>query len=283
MRKKVITANWKMNMTVAETESFLTSFRLEIEEVSGVEIVIAPPFTALPKLSELLGGSQRIRLGAQNFYHEKPGAYTGEISAGMLRELFVRYVIIGHSERRQIFGESDELINKKVLAAVASELRPILCIGETLQEREAGKEKTILEGQLKADLQGVAAEDLTLLEYDPKLAKLLCARFPDVRVVSACATKLDSLELYGEKSVGAIVSGLPLLSMPHGVIQRILEAAFSQLSENGAIYQFTYRPLCPVPRKVMKALDLQGVCTSFSLRNLPPAWVFAIRKRSARF
>jgi len=169
MRKKVIAANWKMNMTVAETESFLTSFRLEIEEVSGVEIVIAPPFTALSKLSELLGGSQRIRLGAQNFYHEKPGAYTGEISAGMLRELFVRYVIIGHSERRQIFGESDELINKKVLAAVASELRPILCIGETLQEREAGKEKTILEGQLKADLQGVAAEDLveSIIAYEP--------------------------------------------------------------------------------------------------------------------
>lgn len=130
--------------------------------------------------------------------------------------------------------------------------------------------------------KGVAAEDLTLLEYDPKLAKLLCSRFPDVRVVSACATKLDSLGLYGEKGIGAIVSGLPLLSMPHGTIQRILEGAFSQLSENGSIYQFTYRPLCPVPRKVMRALDLQSVCTSFSMRNLPPAWVFAIRKRSAR-
>lgn len=165
----MIAANWKMNMTVAETESFLTSFRLEIEEVTGVEIVIAPPFTALAKMSELLGGSQRIRLGAQNFYYEKPGAYTGEISAGMLRELFVRYVIIGHSERRQIFGETDELINKKVLAAVATELKPILCIGETLQEREAGKEKEILEAQLKADLKGVEAEDLLegIIAYEP--------------------------------------------------------------------------------------------------------------------
>ncbi|MEX1117706.1 MAG: triose-phosphate isomerase [Terrimicrobiaceae bacterium] len=169
MRKKVIAANWKMNMTVAETESFLTSFRLEVEEVTGVEIVIAPPFTALAKMSELLGGSQRIRLGAQNFYHEKPGAYTGEISAGMLRELFVRYVIIGHSERRQIFGETDALINKKVLAAVASELKPILCIGETLEEREAGKEKAILEAQLQADLQGVSAGDLLegIIAYEP--------------------------------------------------------------------------------------------------------------------
>jgi triosephosphate isomerase len=169
MRKKIIAANWKMNMTVAETESYLTAFRLEVEDVTGVEIVIAPPFTALAKLSELLGGSQRIRLGAQNFYHEKPGAYTGEISAGMLRELFVRYVIVGHSERRQIFGETDELINKKVLAAHASELKPILCVGETLQEREAGKEKTVLETQLKGGLAGVSADDLleTVIAYEP--------------------------------------------------------------------------------------------------------------------
>jgi len=169
MRKKIIAANWKMNMTVAETESYLTAFRLEVEDVTGVEIVIAPPFTALSKMSELLGGSQRIRLGAQNFYYEKPGAYTGEISAGMLRELFVRYVIIGHSERRQIFGETDKLINKKVLAAHASELKPILCVGETLQEREAGKEKTVLETQLKGALEGVSAEDLLemVVAYEP--------------------------------------------------------------------------------------------------------------------
>ena len=131
MRKKIIAANWKMNRTVAETESFLESFRLEIEDVTGVEIVIAPPFTALAKLSELLGGSQKIRLGAQNFYFEKSGAYTGEISATMLRELFVKYVIVGHSERRAIFGETDAIINQKVLAAHASELKPILCVGET--------------------------------------------------------------------------------------------------------------------------------------------------------
>lgn len=127
--------------------------------------------------------------------------------------------------------------------------------------------------------RGVTAKNLTLLEYDPKLAKLLCARFPDVRVVSACATKLDSLGLFDEKGVGAIVSGLPLLSMPHTTIHRILEGAFSQLTDDGAIYQFTYRPLCPVPRKVMKSLGLQSVCTSFSMRNLPPAWVFAIRRK----
>lgn len=127
--------------------------------------------------------------------------------------------------------------------------------------------------------RGVSAGDLTLLEFDPKLAKLLSARFPGVRVVSACATKLVSLDLFESNSIGAIVSGLPLLSMPHTTIQSILEGSFSQLRKGGAIYQFTYRPLCPVPRRVMKELDLKSVCKSFSMRNLPPAWVFAIRKR----
>jgi phosphatidylethanolamine/phosphatidyl-N-methylethanolamine N-methyltransferase len=129
--------------------------------------------------------------------------------------------------------------------------------------------------------RGVSAENLTLLEYDSKLAKLLSDRFPRVRVVSNCATKLETLDLFDENGIGAIVSGLPLLSMPTTIIHDILKGAFSQLREGAAIYQFTYRPLCPVPRKVMCALDLKSVCTSFSMRNLPPAWVFAIRKRSA--
>jgi triosephosphate isomerase len=169
MRKKIIAANWKMNMTLTETENFLQAFRPEVEEVTTVEIVIAPPFTGLAKLSELLGGSQKIRLGAQNFYFEKSGAYTGEISATMLRELFVKYVILGHSERRQIFGETDSLINKKVIAAHANELKPILCVGETLEEREAGTEKEVLEKQLRGALAGVGAEQLleTVIAYEP--------------------------------------------------------------------------------------------------------------------
>lgn len=169
MRKKIIAANWKMNMTVAETESFLEDFRLNVEEVNSVEIVIAPPFTALAKLSELLGGSQKIRLGAQNMYFEMAGAFTGEISPAMLRELFVRYVILGHSERRQIFGETDAFINRKVRTALASELKPILCVGETLEERDAGKEKQVLEVQLKGSLAGVSAAEMldVVIAYEP--------------------------------------------------------------------------------------------------------------------
>lgn len=169
MRKKIIAANWKMNMTVAETAAYLEDFRLDVEEVHGVEIVIAPPFTALPKLSELLGGSQKIRLGAQNMYFEMSGAFTGEVSPAMLRELFVRYVILGHSERRQIFGETDAFINKKVHTALKSELKPILCVGETLEERDAGKEKLVLETQLHGCLEGVTAEQMLdiVVAYEP--------------------------------------------------------------------------------------------------------------------
>lgn len=156
-------------MTLSETAGFLEDFRLDVEDVNGVEIVIAPPFTSLAKLSDLLGGSQKIRLGAQNMYFEMSGAYTGEISPAMLRELFVRYVILGHSERRQIFGETDVLINKKVHAALSSELKPILCVGETLAERDAGQEKAVLETQLKGSLAGVTAEQMAdvVIAYEP--------------------------------------------------------------------------------------------------------------------
>jgi triosephosphate isomerase len=103
-----------------------------------VEVVIVPPFTALAKVSEALGGTETIKIGAQNMYWEKSGAFTGEISAAMLRDLFVRYVVLGHSERRALLGETDEIVNRKVRAAHEASLRPIVCIGETLDQREAG-------------------------------------------------------------------------------------------------------------------------------------------------
>jgi len=169
MRKPIIAANWKMNMTLAETEDFYGKFTQEIGDFDDTDIVIAPPFTALAKLSQLLGNNSNIRLAAQNFYFEKSGAYTGEVSAEMLRELYVRYVIIGHSERRSIFGETDEVVNKKMHAAFAFELLPILCVGETLDQREAGEEKAVLEAQIKAAFVGITAEQAaeTVVAYEP--------------------------------------------------------------------------------------------------------------------
>src|SRR3954462_13557409 len=113
MRKKIIAANWKMNMTVAEAASFLETFLLELGDEDRADVVIAPPFTAIPKVSELLSPVQTVKLGAQNMHWESNGAFTGEVSAPMLRELFVRYVVLGHSERRQYFGETDEIVNRK--------------------------------------------------------------------------------------------------------------------------------------------------------------------------
>jgi len=169
MRKKIIAANWKMNITISEAESFIEDFQRDVADVTGVEIVIAPAFTSLPKVSQLLANSRNIRLGAQNFHPQSSGAFTGEISASMLRELFVRYVIIGHSERRQLFGETDAFINQKVLAAKANELKPILCIGETLAEREAGREKEILASQLRGALVNVPAKEFAdlVIAYEP--------------------------------------------------------------------------------------------------------------------
>jgi triosephosphate isomerase len=169
MRKKIVAANWKMNMTQAEGAAFVETFLREIADLSEVEIVIVPPFTALPKVSELLHDVQNVKLGAQNMYWEKGGAFTGEISAAMLRELFVRYVVLGHSERRQLLRETDEIVNRKVRAAHEASLRPIVCIGETLEQREAGEVEKVLGTQLRGSLADLSAKELadTVVAYEP--------------------------------------------------------------------------------------------------------------------
>lgn len=169
MRKPIIAANWKMNMTIEETVSFWNVFNLEVGETPSAEVVIAPPFTAIAKLSEITSHTQKVKVGAQNLYFEPSGAFTGEISAAMLRELFVRYVILGHSERRQYFGETDGLVCKKIKAAIKNELRAILCVGETLEERDAGRVEKVLDTQLKGSLEGIAAEDFDsiVVAYEP--------------------------------------------------------------------------------------------------------------------
>ncbi len=169
MRKPILAANWKMNKTVSETESFIEDFLLRGDDELAVEVVIAPPFTALAKASEKLSQSSAVKLGAQNMSSETSGAFTGEISPGMLRDLFVRYVILGHSERRTLFGETDALINRKVVSALAHAIRPILCVGESLEQRDAGEVEAVLAAQLGGDLAGVEEKQLgeVVIAYEP--------------------------------------------------------------------------------------------------------------------
>ena len=169
MRKAIIAANWKMNMTVAETVAFIKTFLAESRDDTDVDVVIIPPFTALAAASRLISEAYSLKLGAQNMHAQKSGAFTGEISAGMLRELFVRYVILGHSERRQLFGETDAIINEKMVAAHAASLKPIFCIGETLAERDGGQVQAVLSRQLHAGLTGLEAKEIqeTIIAYEP--------------------------------------------------------------------------------------------------------------------
>jgi len=169
MRKKIIAANWKMNKTVGEAETFVKAFLVELGQENGVDVVLVPPFTAIARVSELLSNTNHVRLGAQNMHFEKSGAFTGEVSAEMLRELYVRYVVLGHSERRALFGETDAFINRKVKAAHEASLYPILCIGETLEQRDAGKVEEVLETQLRGSLADLSPEQIegTVIAYEP--------------------------------------------------------------------------------------------------------------------
>ena len=169
MRKKIIAANWKMNMTCAEAASFLDAFLLEIGDESHTEIVIIPAFTAIAAVSERLSKVQNVKVGAQNMHFEKSGAFTGEISAAMLREHFVRYVVLGHSERRTLFGDTDTIVNKKLRAAIDASLKAIVCVGETLAERDGGKVEHVLETQIRGSLAGLSTKELseTVVAYEP--------------------------------------------------------------------------------------------------------------------
>jgi len=168
-RKLIIAGNWKMNKTVAEALALVSDLKLELANIREVDIVVCPPFTALESVSKAIIDDSNIRLGAQNMSENNFGAFTGEICAGMLKEFSVRYVILGHSERRQYQKESDALIAKKAAAAHAASLKPIVCIGETLAEREAGQMEQVLETQVRGSLAGLTKEQMaeTILAYEP--------------------------------------------------------------------------------------------------------------------
>ena len=156
-------------MTQAESARFVQSLLLDLGDITDVEVVIVPPFTAIAKVMEALGSSQSIKVGAQNMHWEPNGPFTGEISAGLLRDLLVRYVVLGHSERRTLFGETDEIVNRKVRAAHEATLRPIVCVGETLEQRDKGNVGKILSIQLRGSLKDLGEKELqeTVIAYEP--------------------------------------------------------------------------------------------------------------------
>jgi len=168
MRTPFIAGNWKMFKTVIEATTFVTDLRAAVKGASGVQIVVGPPFTAIHAAAQAARGSN-IEVSAQDLYWEKQGAFTGEVSATMIKEAGATYVIIGHSERRQLFGETDAIVNRKVQSAIAQGLTPIICIGETLEERERNETFAILDRQIKNGLDGVTAEQVAALviAYEP--------------------------------------------------------------------------------------------------------------------
>jgi triosephosphate isomerase len=167
-RRLIIAGNWKMNKTVAEALDLVGGIRRECRDVKEVDIVVCPPFTALCEVSKAVLNTN-VRLGAQNMSEHNYGAHTGEIAAGMLKEFSVRYVILGHSERRQYQKETDELINKKALAAHAASLKPIVCVGETLAERDSGQMEKVLQTQVRGSLANLSKAQMeeTILAYEP--------------------------------------------------------------------------------------------------------------------
>jgi triosephosphate isomerase (TIM) len=168
MRRALIAGNWKMNMTRASAVALAEGVVKKAEGLDGVDLAVCPPSCYLDAVSRVVAGS-KVALGAQNMYHEREGAFTGEISAAMLCDLGCRYVILGHSERRHILGEPDEAINKKVLAALDAGLTPIVCVGELLAEREAGQTFAVIGRQFDGSLAGLSADQTAkvVIAYEP--------------------------------------------------------------------------------------------------------------------
>ena len=170
MRSILIAGNWKMNNTVTESLKLLAGIQYFLENVpNGVEVVVIPPFTTLYSASISLQDTPKIKLGAQNLHWEDTGAYTGEVSGAFLSDVGCTHVVIGHSERRKYFGETNKTVNKKIFAALRNDLTPIVCVGETLEEREAGRHKNVIETQIKEGLSDLHVKDAEniVVAYEP--------------------------------------------------------------------------------------------------------------------
>lgn len=168
MRRPLLAGNWKMHYGVNEGVALVEALTADLTDLSDRDVLVCPPFTLLGSLAPLLDGTA-VTLGAQNMHYEAKGAYTGEIAPQMLKELGCSYVILGHSERRQYFGETDQLINRKAHAALANGLKPIVCVGEVKAERDSGQAESVVVGQLRGSLAGLSAEQLrgVVIAYEP--------------------------------------------------------------------------------------------------------------------
>jgi triosephosphate isomerase len=168
MRTPFIAGNWKMYKTVHDAVLFAKELRSLVKDVQDVEIVVGPPFTAVHGVAEALRNTN-VGVAAQDLYWEREGAFTGEVSAEMIREAGAEYVIIGHSERRRVFGDTDEAVNKKLMAALAADLTPIVCVGETLEERDGGQMMAVLDRQVREGLKGLSADQVAaiVIAYEP--------------------------------------------------------------------------------------------------------------------
>jgi len=233
-RKLIVAGNWKMKKTVAEAMELVDSLKLELANQTEVDVVLCPPFTALERVSVAIRET-RIRLGAQNMSEQDYGAFTGEIAAGMLRELLVHFVILGHSERRTIQKENDALVNAKAKAALAAGLKPIVCVGETLAQRESNQTEEVVGEQIRGSLTGLTDDQLrdTIIAYEPVWAigtgktatteqaqtahafirgQLPASVSAEVRIQYGGSVKPDNArELMGQPDVdGALVGGASL-------------------------------------------------------------------------
>ena len=206
MRKTIVAGNWKMNKTPKEALELIETLKPLVAERDDVEVVFCPPFIDLMLAVEATKGTN-IKIGAQNMYYEESGAYTGEVAPNMVKEAGCEYVILGHSERRAYFGETDEMINKKVLKAFEHDLKPIICVGETLEQREQGITEDLVRLQIKIALKDVPAEKavLAVIAYEPVWAIGTGQTATSVQAEEVCAAIRKVLcEIYGEETAEKI-------------------------------------------------------------------------------
>ena len=250
-RRLIIAGNWKMNKTVAEALHLVHGLKIELGSVKEVDLVVCPPFTALADVSKAIMDSN-LRLGAQNMSEHNYGAFTGEIAAGMLKEFSVRYVILGHSERRQFYHETSELVAKKARAAHAAALKPIVCVGESLQEREGGKTESVLDTQVRGSLAGLTGAQIEGW-YAPNISGDALSKLRDMS-----DQDLERFLRSGDMGNNTKVVG-PMQEVVHASLSHLTDADLHAMVIYLKHQEAAPSPLAPAPVKWPRQADAQGL------------------------